>query len=214
MDDIEFKQMWASLNEKQETTLKVNQKIIENASGLRVKSLLNSMKPTKLFLIIIGILWVLFLDTVIINTFGEVSAFFTISAIIQVLLTKLSIGIYLYQIIMIQQVDISQPITVAQEKLLNLKSSTLWVARILWLQLPVWSTFYLHPALFTTENLLWLIFQAIATFSLLYLSIWLFININFKNKEKKWFKWLFDNNEWNPVIKSMELIDDLKEFKN
>jgi hypothetical protein len=213
MEDIELKQMWASLNANQAAALKINQKVIENTSELSLKSLLNSMKPTKMSLIIIGVLWVVFLDTFIINALGVASLFFTVSAIIQVLLTKLAIVVYIYQLITIQQIDISQPIMATQEKLLSLKSSTLWVARILWLQLPVWSTFYLHQALFKPENIFWLIFQAICTFLLAYLAIWLFININPKNKEKKWFKRLFEGKEWNPVIKSIELMEDLEEFR-
>ena len=99
-----------------------------------------------------------------------------------------------------------------QEKLSALKTSTLWVARILFLQLPVWSTFYLHKALFKFDNLFWLIFQAIVTLGLTYLAIWLYINIKPENKDKKWFKLLFEGKEWNPVIKSMELMNDLSNF--
>jgi hypothetical protein len=213
MEDNELKRMWTSLNEKQDVIIKVNKKIVENTTDLRVQSLLNSMKPIKIFTVGIGILWVIFLDTILINTFGIASLFFSISGIIQSLLTKLAIGVYLYQLITIQQVDISQPIMATQEKLSALKTSTLWVARILFLQLPVWSTFHLHKALFKTENLIPLIFQALCTLALTYLAVWLFVNINPKNKEKKWFKLLFEGKEWNPVIKSMELLEDLADFR-
>jgi hypothetical protein len=212
MEDIELKQIWASLNKNQEANLKINQQILENTTDLRVKSLLYSMRPTKLALIVLGVLWVIFLD-IIINTFNAASPFFIASAIIQVLLTKLAIGIYLYQFITIQQVNSIDPIISTQEKLSSLKSSTLWVARILWLQLPVWSTFYLHKAMFNSENFLWLIFQIICTSALTYLAIWLFINIKPENKNKKWFRLLFEGKEWNPVIKSLELMDELREFK-
>jgi hypothetical protein len=213
MEDIELKQMWASLYEKQDTNLIINKKNLENTTNLSVMSLLNSMKPTKIIAIIVGILWVFFLDTIIINTFGVATWFFTVSASIQSVITKLAIGIYLYQLITIQQVDNSQSVVITQQKLSELKISTLWVTRILFLQLPVWSTFYLNPSLFKADNLYWLVFQGIVTLLLIYGAIWLFININPKNKDKRWFKLLFEGKEWNPIIKSMELIDDLKEFE-
>ncbi len=213
MEDNELKQLWASLNKKQEISLNINQKLLENTTDLRVTSLLNSMKPIKIALIVIGILWVVFLDTIIINTFGVASLFFTASAVIQSFLTKLAIGVYFYQLVTIRQVDISQPIMVTQEKISALKTSTLCVARILFLQLPVWSTFYLHRALFKPENIFWLIIQAIVSFALTYLAIWLFVNIKQENKDRKWFILLFEGKEWSPVIKSMELLEDLAVFR-
>lgn len=214
MEEIELKQLWASYHEKLDVNIKLNQKNVENTTDLRVKSLLGSMKPTKIVLIVIGILWVSFLYIIIINTFGSASIFFTVSAVIQVFVTQLAIGIYFYQLIMIQQIDTSEPIIVTQEKLLSLKTTSLTIARILFLQLPVWSTFYLHKAMFVSENTMLLVFQAIITFALTYLAIWLFFNIKLVNKNKAWFKLLFDGNEWNPIIKSMELLEDLDDFKN
>lgn len=213
MEDIELKQMWSSLNEKQDKNLVINRKNLENTTDLRVISLLKSMKPTKIVAIIIGIVWVYFLDTTIFYTFGTVNWFFTVSALIQSIITKLAIGIYLYQLSKIQQVDQSQSVLDTQQKLSELKSSTLWVTRILFLQLPVWSTFYLNQSLFKSENLFWIIFQAICTFLLTYSAVWLFRNINSKNKDAKWFKLLFEGKEWSPIIKSMELMDDLQEFR-
>jgi len=214
MEDLELKQLWTSYNAKLDVSIKINQKIAENTTELRVKSLLGSMKPTKIALIIFGFLWVIFIDTIIINTFGIASVFFMVSAIIQVLVTKLAIGLYIYQLIMIQQVDTSEPILITQEKLSSLKTTSLWIARISFLQLPIWSTFYLHNGLFVLENVLPLVFQAISTFTLTYLAIWLFLNIKIENKNKTWFKRLFDGKEWNPVIQSMELLEDIKEFRD
>ena len=213
MEEIELKQLWASYNANLDVNIKMNQKIVENTTDLRVKSLLGSMRFTKIALIIIGILWVIFLDTVIINTFGIASIFFTVSAIIQVLITKLSIGIYIYQLIMIQQVDTSKEIIQTQKKLSSLKTTSLTIARISFLQLPVWSTFYLHKTLFIPENIVALAFQALCTSALAYLAVWLFMNIKLENKNKPWFKLIFDGKGWQPVIQSMELLEDIKEFR-
>ena len=171
MEEIELKQLWASYNANLDVNIKMNQKIVENTTDLRVKSLLGSMRFTKIALIIIGILWVIFLDTVIINTFGIASIFFTVSAIIQVLITKLSIGIYIYQLIMIQQVDTSKEIIQTQKKLSSLKTTSLTIARISFLQLPVWSTFYLHKTLLYPKTLLRWLFKP---YVLLPSPIWLF----------------------------------------
>lgn len=213
MEDKALKQMWASINAKQDLTLELNRKLLKNSVDLNIRGLLKTMKPIKYFALIIGIFWVIWVDIIIINTFEIASPFFVVSAGIQVLLTKLAIGIYLYQLITIAQVDVTEPILSTQDKLARLKASTMWVAKLLFLQLPVWSTFYLHQAMFTPDNALLLVVQVICTGALAYLAIWLFININIKNKDKRWFKQIFVGAEWNPIIKSMEMIEEIKAYK-
>lgn len=147
----------------------------------------------------IGLLWVVFVDTLIINLFSVASPFFLISAGIQVLLTKLAIGIYLYQMILIQQVDISAPIVSTQEKIARLKSSTIWVTRLLFLQLPVWTTYYWNESMLENGNVWLYAIQIIITAtSFTYLAIWLFFNIRYENKDKKWFRLIFNGKKWDP----------------
>ncbi len=212
MDDNSLKQLWQTSNEKLEENHSISKSSIEEITHMKVQTFLSSMKPIKLFAIIAGILWVGFVDIIIINLFHIANPFFLISAIIQVLLSKLAIGIYLYQLILIHQVDISEPIISSQKRLANLKSSTLWVARLLFLQLPVWTTFYWNESMLQNGNLFLFIIQGIITLSLTVLAIWFFLNIKFENREKKWFRLLFGGKEWQPVIKSIELLSQIEGY--
>lgn len=171
------------------------------------------IRKHKIFSILAGFLWVGFVDVLIINLFQVANPFFLISAGIQVILTKLAIGIYLYQLILIHQVDMSGPILEIQEKLVRLKSSTLWVARFLFLQLPVWTTFYWNESMLSSSNFLLYIIQGIVTLSFTVIAVWLFLNINYENRDKKWFRLIFNGTEWQPVIKSMELLHQIDHYK-
>ncbi|MFN3848123.1 MAG: hypothetical protein ACK4NY_01785 [Spirosomataceae bacterium] len=213
MEDNELKVLWASYNEKVDKSLQISQKLLDNSSDLRVKTLLNSMKPTKIALVIVGLVWVFFIDSLVIDTFGEASLFFTISAGLQSVISKIAIGVYIYQLVLINQIDLTQPLVSTQEKLSTLKATSLGIARVLFLQLPLWSTFYLHDALFVKENFFWLGFQLTITADLTWLAVWLFFNIKYENRHKKWFKWLFDGKDWTPVIQAMEVLAEVKEFK-
>jgi hypothetical protein len=55
--------------------------------------------------------------------------------------------------------------------------------------------------------------QIIVTTSFTYLAIWLFFNIKYENRDKKWFRFIFNGNEWNPVIKSMELLSQINDYR-
>jgi hypothetical protein len=217
MANIEIINIWKSYDKKLAQNLVLNRKIAEEITRRKIKSALSSMSLVKFFAIAVGVAWVIFLDIIIVNlaihALDKVSLFFLVSAGIQVLLTKIAIAIYIYQLTLIHQTDISQPITETQERLSKLKSSTLLVARILFLQLPVWTTFYLNKSMLENGNTFLFVLQAVITISLTCLAIWLFRNINYENKDKKWFRLIFNGQEWTPIIKSMELLKEIEEFK-
>ena len=213
MEDTEIINLWKSYDKKLEENLQFNKKNAEDITKIKVQSFLSSMKPMKIFIILAGIVWVGFLDTLIINLFHVASLFFLVSAGIIVLLNKVAIGIYLYQLILIYQVDISEPVLATQEKLVRLKSTTLWISRLLFLQMPVWTTFWWNEVMFQEWNVFqWLITGSV-TLAFAIVAIWLFFNIKFENRDKKWFRLLITGIEWNPLVKSMELLSQIDEYK-
>lgn len=205
--------LWKSYNKKLDETILLNKKNAEEITKIKVKSFVASMSPLKLFTILTGIIWVGLVDLLIVNLFHVANLFFLISAGIQSLLTTLAIGIYLYQLVLIRQVDISEPIMVTQDKLARLKSSTIWVARLLFLQLPVWTTFYWNKSMLENGTVGLYILQIVVTLSFLVIAIWLFLNIKYENKDKSWFRLIFNGREWNPVIQSIELLNQLEDFE-
>lgn len=200
MENTEIINIWKSHGRRLEQNLMLNKTIAEEIIRMKVKSALSSMTLVKLLAVMMGIAWVISLDFVIvnlvINALDQVSPFFLVSACIQVLITKVAIGIYIHQLILIHKTDISESITQTQERLATLKSSTLLVTRILFLQFPLWTTFYLHSGMLETGNAILFILQAVVTISFSYLAIWLFKNIKYENKDKKWFRLLFGGAEW------------------
>ena len=213
MDNTDIINLWKAYDKKLEEVLILNKQHTSDITNLKIRSFLSAMAPIKIFTIVVGIVWVGFVDILIINLFSVASPFFLVSAAIQVLLTKLAIGIYLYQLFLIHQVDINAPIIDTQEKIARLQSSTIWVTRLLFLQLPVWTTFYLHQSMFENGNVPLIIFQVLVTLLFTYTAIWLFFNMRYENRNKKWFRLIFNGNEWDPMIKSMDLLDQVKEYR-
>ncbi len=218
MDELELKSLWLITNEKLEKSFVINRRDMEDITRMKVHNFLSSMKPVKIVTLLIGVLWVgigtAVLSQMYLNAFSEVNKFFLFSASIQVGLTAGSLLIYLYQLITIYQVDITDPILKTQEKLANLKISTLWVTRILFLQLPVWTTFWWNETMFRDWNLFQWGITAIITVSFTYIAIWLFFNLKFENKDKKWFQFIFNGKEWTPLMKSIEMLEQVNKCKD
>jgi hypothetical protein len=218
MNELELKKLWKTTNEKLEEIFVINRKNTEDITRITVHNLLGSMKPVKIFALLVGIFWVgiggFALSTIYLNSFSEVNKFFLFSASIQVGVTALALFIYLYQLITIYQVDFTEPIIRTQEQLVRLKKTTLWVTRILFLQLPVWTTFWWNETMLKDWGILQWIMTLFFTISFTVIAVWLFFNIKYENRNKKWFQLIFSGKEWTPLMKSMELLEQVEEYKD
>lgn len=217
MNELEIKNLWLAANAKLEESFVINKKNTEDIARIKTHHLLGSMKPIKIFTILIGFLWVgagvFILTPIYLYAFSEVSKFFLFSASIQILLTAIALFIYIFQLILIYQTEIADPILKTQERLAQLRISTLWVTRILFLQLPVWTTFWWSGNLFTDWTLLQWVVSLSVTIPFTFAAFWLFFNIKYENRNKKWFKLIFDGKEWTPLQKSMELLEQIETYK-
>lgn len=217
MNELEIRNLWMTANEKLEKCFVINKKNTEDIARIKTHHLLGSMKPIKIFTILIGFLWVgagvFILTPIYLYAFSEVSKFFLFSASIQILLTAIALFIYIFQLILIYQTEIADPILKTQERLAQLRISTLWVTRILFLQLPVWTTFWWSGNLFTDWTLLQWVVSLSVTIPFTFAAFWLFFNIKYENRNKKWFKLIFDGKEWTPLQKSMELLEQIETYK-
>ncbi|WAC11501.1 hypothetical protein [Dyadobacter pollutisoli] len=213
MEDKELMALWKTYDQKLEENLVLNRRNTEDITRIKIKSLLGSMKPIKIFTIITGILWVVFVDTLIVATFHFASPFFLISAGIQALITKLAIGIYLYQMVLIYQTDISEPLLATQERIARLQSSTIWITRFLFLQFPVWTTFYIGESLLKNGGVIWYVIQSIVTLAFTFVAVWFFVNIKYENRNKNWFRLIFNGKEWDPVMKAMGMLREIEGYR-
>jgi len=216
MEDKDIIRLWKSYDKKLDESLVLNRKQAEEITRIKVKHIIASMTSIKWFTLITGILWVGF-GTMIVGSlflfaFQVVSKYFLFSAAIQLLLTAVAVIVYLYQIILIYRVDIIESVVETQQKLARLRSSTLWVTRVLFLQLPVWTTFYWSNAMWEHAPIQVYLIQGIITGAFLFAAIWLFLNIKFENKDKKWFRLIFKGSEWDPILKSQDLLKQVNDY--
>ncbi|MBK7096395.1 MAG: hypothetical protein IPH57_15585 [Saprospiraceae bacterium] len=211
MQDIELKNLWEEFSAENRLSADFSNKT--EMMHFNAINLVSSMKPIKIFTLLTGILWVMagsfFLGNIYLNSYSEANKFFLFSATGQVSLTAIAILVYLYQIITIYQVDRSKPVFQVQSSLANIRTSTLWITKVLFLQLPLWSCFWWSQAMFSEWDLLQLAIPVSITVLFAFISVWLLINIRIENRNKTWFVYIFRGKEWTPLIRSMELMDQI-----
>lgn len=214
MTDLELKNLWRATHQKLEEALAANQQNHHDITRMKIRGFLDSMQPIKIFTLLVGLAWVgvggIALGHIYVYAFAEANKFFLYSASFQVLATAVAWCIYVYQLALIQRVETFGPVWETQRTLARLRTSTLWATRILCLQLPAWTTFWWNSTMFAHWHAWqWAVALAV-TISFSALAIWLFANIRYENRDKKWFAYLFSGREWTPLLQSMALLDELE----
>ena len=218
MEDIELKNMWKAYDQKLEEAKLLNQqswvvnlKTFEYLQTNKAESKLKSLSAFKGWAIVIGFLWIFFLGML---AFGDhfTNPFFTGSVIMLMLFSIFAIAIYIKQIVLIQQINYKERIIDVQKKLAELQTSTINTHRIVWLQLPFYTTFFWNAKWMMDGPSFWLTaFPITLLFTLL--TIWLYKNITLKNVNKKWVKLLLNSKEWTSIIEAKTYLEEIEEFK-
>ncbi len=218
MEDIELKNIWKSYDQKIDEakilnlqSWAVNIKTFEYLQTHKAQSKLRSLATFKIWAIVLGIFWLLFLGVLAYGNHFQ-NVYFTSSVIAIMLFTIIAIAVYIKQVVLINQINYSESIVTTQQKLTELQASTLNVARVLWLQMPFYTTFFWNTEWITGDIKFWLVAFPI-TFFFTFLAIWLYRNISLKNANKKWFKILMGKKEWESIIIAKKYLDEIEEFK-
>ena len=220
MDDNQLKNILQSYNQKLEQAQVLNmqswvlnlqcfESLQKNKAQKKLKALINF----KLFAVVLGFLWVLFLSYIFYFSLQKASIFFIVSCGAIILVTSIAIIVYIHQIYLIGKINNSEDVISAQERISKLKLSTINISRILFLQSPFYCTFWWSTKMIVDSPLsFWMIsFPVAIVFT--FASVWLYRNISLKNINKKWFKILFNSPEWNWLIKANYFLEEINSFK-
>lgn len=191
----------------------LNYKCYEAIQSQKAKSKLKSLVTFKMFALLLGILWVLFLGYLLIHSFEMSKIFFVISVSAIMLVTSAAIIVYAYHIVLLNKIDNTENVVKTQETIARLQASTIQITRILFLQSIFYCTFWWTPEMIThSPAAFWLISFPLA-FLFGWASVWLYRNISYENAHKKWFKILFNSPEWTSLIKANDYLLEIERFK-
>lgn len=213
MTDEELKKLWQQSERKLDNILAFTKQNRDEITRIKVENSIRGMRPGKIATIVIGLVWVLGMDVLLFTVLWQAPPFLFVSALIQILVTKVAILLYLYQLALIDRIDFDGPIVATIGKLARLRSMTMLSTRILLLQLPVWTTFYITDDMISHASVWGWAIQITVTAWFTIASVWLFFNIRLANKDRSWFRLLFAGREWQPILKAMELYENTESFQ-
>ncbi|MES2329163.1 MAG: hypothetical protein V4539_06130 [Bacteroidota bacterium] len=220
MEDLELKDIWRSYDKKiaeaqvlNAQSWLLNLRCFESIQQQKAQSKLKSLARFKTAAVVLGIFFLLLLGLLI---WGNhfVNPYFTISMGAIFLFSLYAIIVYIKHIILIRQLDYDGNIIDTQKKLAGLQSSTFQSTRIMWLQMPFYSTWFWDNKWITeTGSKFWLIALPVTVLFTL-LAIFLYHNIRVENMHKRWVRSLMMSGpEYKNVVRSMEFLNEIEEFK-
>jgi hypothetical protein len=145
----------------------------------------------------------------------SVGKFFFVGSFSMILIsTVLAVFLYVKDIFIIKQIDNSESVTITQRKLATLQFSIMKSVRILWLQLPFYTIWYLNYELIVHGSIIFWIVQIFSTGLTTWLALWLFKNMNYENLSNKRVRNFMHGYGFYSVIQSLDFVKEIDNFKN
>ncbi|TAG30315.1 MAG: hypothetical protein EAZ13_08290 [Sphingobacteriia bacterium] len=218
MEDTDFVKLWKGHYEKIDQSLAINKQLLREITNQKAESSMQSLIRHKqrgiiavtVYLLILGIL--LFFS---IAEYKPEKAYFIFSVMAIFIVNLKAMYDYIKHLIWAQRINYNGSISDIQQQLSKLQFSIISHTRIMCLQFPFFTTFYLSNKWFPQEvGIGYIMFQVILTGSFVYLSYWLYKNHTIENLNKEWFKNMIAGSGGKQVLKAMEFYKEIIEFKN
>ncbi|MBK8555830.1 MAG: hypothetical protein IPL65_08685 [Lewinellaceae bacterium] len=120
---------------------------------------------------------------------------------------------YFYHLYLIHAIDNSESVSGVQENLSRLKLSSFNITRLAMLQIPFWSLCWVSMDALQSSPLLYGGVNLLVFLGLAYLAYWLYNNLDVDKMDKKWNQFMFSGVEWDPIVKSVSILQQLEESK-
>lgn len=211
MNTLNITELWQQQFAKVEEAISLNKKLLKEITMQKASNSLKSIRLIRWIGISFGIFWCLAIAIVVINSWSFTNYFFKTSLIINLLVSFVAIVYYIYHLVLLHNFDNTKTIIEAQQKLVKLKLSNLKILGLLWLQLPVFSMWYMSNQWMNNSPATFWFIQVPVVIIQLFLGIWIFRNLNYKNCDKKWFKWLVTKGEFANIQQAISLLEQVDE---
>lgn len=205
--------LWKQYDEKLEKTISINHRLITELQQQKAKNALRPARNYKVIAILVGIVYAALIAYFLYHLHPIASIFINISIAIHLIVTLVAVAMYVHQIVLINQIDCTENIVDMQYKMAKLKSSTLKVIGVCFLQFPVFATWNINLELITDRPLAFWFIQVPILVLFTYIGVWFYKNINIQNIEKRWFRMMFWGSEWQSILKAGKFLKEIEDFE-
>lgn len=219
MENIELIGIWKEQNAKIEKTLAINKLLLKETIAQKTESSLKGLVQLTTAGIIAFVFYLLLLGYALfyaISNYSSASNYFIVSVSAIALINLKGFTDYIKHLAWTKNINYNGSVMEIQKQLSKLQLSIINHSRIMILQLPFWTTFYLSNNWFPKDvGVGWpyIILQVVITSAFVYLSYWLYKEHKPENLNKKWFRNLIAGSGGKSVEKAIEFYKEMEEFE-
>ena len=217
MKNIEFINIWREQNAKIEKTLAINKLLLKETIGRKAESSLKGLARLTTAGIIAFVFYLLILGYALfyaISNYSSANNYFIVSVLAIALINIKGFADYIKHLVWTKNLNYDGSVMEIQKQLSRLQLSIIDHSKIMCLQFPFFTTFFLSDAWFPQDvGLPYIIFQIMLTGSFIYFSFWLYKNHKPENLNKKWFRNLIAGSGGKYVEKAIEFYREMEEFE-
>lgn len=217
MENLEFINIWKEQNAKIEKTLAINKLILKETISQKAQSTLKSLVNLKKTGIVAFVFYLLILGYALfyaISNYSTANNYFIVSVSAIALINIKGFADYIKHLAWTKNINYDGSVMEIQKQLSKLQLSIIDHSKIMCLQFPFFTTFYLSDKWFPQDvGYTYIVFQIILTGSFIYFSFWLYKNHKTENLNKKWFKNLIAGSGGKSVEKAIEFYKEMEEFE-
>lgn len=218
MQDINIQDIWKTYDRMIEESKilnlqswRLNLRSFETLQTQKAKSKLQTLILPKLVGIVLGVGWILFLGFLLYYTYSQIIIGISLGMLL--IFSIIAIIIYIRNITVITRINLSDTVIETQGKIAFLQTSIVKSIRVLWLQLPFFTTCYITNELAATGGIKFWIIQITISLLALWLAVYLFKNISLTKNSKTWVKGFLRGYGLSRISKAMEFIKEIEAFK-
>ena len=217
MEETNFVLLWKEQYEKIDQALLINKRLLEESIRQKAASQLKSLLFGKAAGIVIAVCYLILLGTALYYAASNYTAaanYFIVSTGAIFLINLKALYDYIKHLVWINNIDYNGGITSIQQTLNRLQLSIVNHVRVMFLQLPFWTTFYLSSQWFPSA-MSWgcIAFQALLTGSFAYAAWFLYTNLRISNLDKKWVTVLLSGTGGKKLARALAFYREIEAFK-
>jgi len=217
MEDLTIQQVWKAENQKLEQILAINRQLLSEIISQKAASAVAALIRFKTRAIVAAAIYLMILGSLLIYPIAHYSAaanYFIVSMGAIFLINIKALADYIKHLVWAGNIDFSGSVTTIQEKLTAIQLSIFKHTRIMVLQFPFWTTFYLSNQWFP-ENISWayIALQLVITGFFTWLAIWLFRHLRIENAHNKWVKIFIEGAGGKPLLQALAFYQEIEDFK-
>ena len=217
MENIELINIWKDQNAKIEKTLAINKLLLKETIGRKAESSLKGLTRLTTSGIISFVIYLLVLGYALyyaISNYSSANNYFIVSVLAIAAINIKGFADYIKHLIWTKNINYDGSVMEIQKQLSKLQLSIIDHGKIMCLQFPFFTTFYLSNSWFPQDvSTVYVIFQIMLTGSFIYFSFWLYKNHKPENLDKKWFRNLIAGSGGKSVAKAIEFYREMEEFE-